>query len=679
MARNIIEFVLTAKDKASKKVGGLKGKLAGLKSGLSALVGPAGMVAAGIAAVGAATLAIASKTAKWGDELAKTEKRLGVTTEQLSTLAFAAERSGSSYQSITKGMQTLARNANDANEGLKSQSDSFQQLGVDVADSSGNLKSMDVLLRESADKFAVMNNDTEAAALALKVFGRAGLDMLPMLKEGSAGIEALQQRARDLGLEMSGEAAANAEAYEDAMTDFRSVIKGVTQSIGTALIPVMTKMINWFVDGLPKVKAFFTGAKSAYWTFADSVTDFYAKVIGGVAVFVDKYLGIWQKVAEGIDWVSEKVTGKSLDIGGRLESIRETVSNVTDSVTENLQKFGEATVYVADNDVVPAHDRMSESVTRLGESADAAYKKTIDAVRPAVPEFVGLDSALNDQAGRMERLKDRADNLGFSIEGLGEDEARALIRAEELTEGLDEQVGATNRLKSASREAGASGVRALAGDFDLMSMRINTANSELNDFINGLLDLCGIKIPDFNLSKSLGIGGTGGDILNLGASYGLGKGKEWGMGKLGWGKAGSWAKTGVSKGASALNAAASYALPAAAVAGMVYLNERGQAATHAESKEQARLEMLRKGRLAAESARRHGFTRPEGGYSQQMSADEMALMYGDGTPARPNDAIRPVEVHITNNGPLMGNEADAIRFGRQVYKTLDDIDAGRIT
>lgn len=201
-----------------------------------------GAVAVAAAAVGIA--ALAKSVANAGDKFQKMSISLGVSTEALSSLKHAAELSGASMQDIEKALKTVAKRANDAQAGLSTAVRSFEQLGISIEDSEGNLKSLDILLVESANAFAKMTDDTKAAALAQELFGKSGVNLLPLLKQGSEGIRKMQEEAKALGITFDKEAADQAALFNDELLRLQRTLGGVKTQIGQALLPVMTEMIT---------------------------------------------------------------------------------------------------------------------------------------------------------------------------------------------------------------------------------------------------------------------------------------------------------------------------------------------------------------------------------------------------------------------------------------------------
>src|SRR5690606_35970261 len=72
---------------------------------------------------------------------------------------------------------------------------------------------------------------------AMQIFGRAGTQLIPLMKNGAAGIEELQNQARRLGLTISQDAAGRAAELTDALNVNRSVVRRLAFEVGDALQP----------------------------------------------------------------------------------------------------------------------------------------------------------------------------------------------------------------------------------------------------------------------------------------------------------------------------------------------------------------------------------------------------------------------------------------------------------
>jgi hypothetical protein len=209
------------------------------------------MVAIG-AAITATLTAITVKWASAGDEIAKLAEKTGFTTESLSELKYAAQLSGSSLSGLETGIKRMQYAITQAGYGLMTYTRVFAQLGLSYAQ-----------LKELApeEQFATITNaiadisdPTEKAAVALEIFGRAGTDMLPMLADGSAGLETMRKEARDLGIIFDEKAAKAAEALKDSFTKLKASISGATMAIAETLAPVVMNLASAVTSMIEKIK-----------------------------------------------------------------------------------------------------------------------------------------------------------------------------------------------------------------------------------------------------------------------------------------------------------------------------------------------------------------------------------------------------------------------------------------
>lgn len=216
-----------------------------------------------LVALGAATgiAAAIKKSINAADELSKMAQKVGVSTESLSTLKYAADLADVSLESLGTGLKKLSKNAASAADGTGDAKDSFNALGIQLKTNEGLLKKSDELLIELADKFKGLPDGAEKTALAMNLFGKSGADLIPLLNEGAAGIKELQERARELGLELSTEAGRSAEEFNDRLTDLKASAEGFGRKIATDILP----WLNEFVEVVRRAYDE-SGVLAAIWT-----------------------------------------------------------------------------------------------------------------------------------------------------------------------------------------------------------------------------------------------------------------------------------------------------------------------------------------------------------------------------------------------------------------------------
>jgi lambda family phage tail tape measure protein len=206
-------------------------------------LGPAGLiVGASVAAVGYGMHQLVVPVAEVGEELNKLSQKTSVSVEALSALLYASELSDVSAESLTKALKFLSTAMFDAKVKGGEGSAALKAFGVSALDAQGQIRPTEQVLLDLAEKFAAMPDSAEKAALAVKLFGKNGLDMIPMLNQGRDGLTEMMEEAKRLGLVMSADAARAAEEFNDNMKRLHAVNEGVQRQIGSALLPILADL-----------------------------------------------------------------------------------------------------------------------------------------------------------------------------------------------------------------------------------------------------------------------------------------------------------------------------------------------------------------------------------------------------------------------------------------------------
>lgn len=241
-----IENLDRALGKANKEATGLSGTFSRLKG---ATAGVGGALAALVPAAGIAGLTAMGKRAiDAADNLNDLSQRTGVAVPILSKFGAAAEDSGSSIDEVAKAMGRLSRGivdpASKTNEALKA-------IGISSTDAQGKIRGVDAIMLDLADKFAKMPDGAQKTALAMELFGKSGMGLIPML---NGGRDALSQYSATIDTEM----AQAADKFNDALNGIARSIAGPFNEAVTALLPYLTQVAEaiagwaqWFA-GLPQ-------------------------------------------------------------------------------------------------------------------------------------------------------------------------------------------------------------------------------------------------------------------------------------------------------------------------------------------------------------------------------------------------------------------------------------------
>lgn len=233
-------IVLTAADETRSAFDSAKRNLEGLKERAASIAGAVAPLAPAVAAAFAVEkLRGAVDILDRLDDLAE---KSGIAVRELSALRFAGESVGTPLEALATGTRKLATHMADAAGGSKEAQAAFDAIGVKVKDAAGNLRSMDAVLLDVADKFTTYADGAGKSALATALFGKTGTEMIPMLNLGAGGIKRLRAEAEQLGAVYSADLATKAAQFNDNLTK----LKLASEAAGIAMAdPLIRKLADW--------------------------------------------------------------------------------------------------------------------------------------------------------------------------------------------------------------------------------------------------------------------------------------------------------------------------------------------------------------------------------------------------------------------------------------------------
>lgn len=246
MADNNTRIILTAEDRTSPVLASVTGKLGAMQQ--SATLASSALAAIGVSFSGAAMVAFVKGTIDAADGFNDLAQRIGIGIKELAGWTLAANQSGTSMESVAKGVKGLSQY-------MVEHGDKLRAAGITATNANGSLIQL-------ADLFKGMPDGVEKTALAVQLFGKAGMDMIPMLNMGSAGLAEAQEKAAEYGQRMA-ELAPHADRFNDLLAEmaFQSKVTGI--NIGLELVPPMIK----FLEQLQEGKKIAGGWLSAMWEF----------------------------------------------------------------------------------------------------------------------------------------------------------------------------------------------------------------------------------------------------------------------------------------------------------------------------------------------------------------------------------------------------------------------------
>lgn len=248
--------------------GSVKGGFAAMSDTLGTVYKPLAALAALTAGVGIFKEAI-SETRQFTSEAVQLSKAFGIAVDEAATLNVAlgdvfssADAAGGAAAKLAKQMRT-----NEA---------SVKAMGLETRDANGNFRNMGDLMQDAIKVLRGYKEGTDRALAGQTLFGRGADDINALLKLTPEVIEAARKKQEELGLTVGTDNVAANKKYKDAMNDVGDVMLALKKVLGDAVLPVFTKLGEWFAMTGPLAVGVVRGAigllAASFWVLKGAVT-----------------------------------------------------------------------------------------------------------------------------------------------------------------------------------------------------------------------------------------------------------------------------------------------------------------------------------------------------------------------------------------------------------------------
>lgn len=181
-----------------------------------------------------------------GSKINDTAEKLGVGTEELQKFQFAAGLAGVESEQAAQALGFLNKNIGEAIDGGKEQAKTFAELGIALKDGHGQVRELGDVIPELATAFEKMDSAQERTTTAMKLFGKSGAALIPLLKEGSGGLAELYQQFDQLGLVIDEDFIKKADEAGDQIDILKSAFRALKTRIAVEVLPGIIELAKKF-------------------------------------------------------------------------------------------------------------------------------------------------------------------------------------------------------------------------------------------------------------------------------------------------------------------------------------------------------------------------------------------------------------------------------------------------
>ena len=377
-----------------------------LGDGLGRLRGFAGTTAAALGTLALGALDLSRRTGESLDQIDRISTISGANVGTIQALGVAFRSVGGDIDDVGEIFDELNAKAVEAGEGGNEAAEGFEILGIETRDAAGNIRPVNELLDDVIEGLRTAPDQATATRGAMALLGDdLGRKLLPALQSVDGDLGSVEDSLRSAGAVMDDEARQAAEDYRDSTRELDIALTGLTQTVGTSLIPILASGATIMAD-------FASRTRAAYDSVADAVQ---GAVTGG---------GALDLVFDGLEGQSS-LPGFLGAVAGALASIRDQGRNAAEEL-DDIRAF--------------------EGITALGLDAGPALSEIAqvqDALREAGSTEIGIDpapalAAVEGLLGDLEELRPQIDPI-LDPESAG----RLLAAVSRLTEQREVLLGVT--------------------------------------------------------------------------------------------------------------------------------------------------------------------------------------------------------------------------------------------
>jgi len=376
-----------------------------------------GMAADAFMSAARAAGSYAANVAQGVDAMNDLAQRTGIGVESLQALQMAAKLSG--IDDVTGAVQKLGVEIGQAAESGKTEA--FTKLGI-------NFQKLQAMAPEDQFKaiqaaIAALPTPAERAAAAVSVFGKAGVELLPLMNQNLAEVEA---RMRRLGAVVGEDQVEAIGGMNDALDMVKATFDGIIGQVVGNLAPVVESLANdllAFVEEFNNVGGEGGGIADTISNALLDVADYFAGIFDNAVAQFEGFSVTMETVGEVFSFAGNVFIAVAETLRAAFNALQLwgngfagflglVVEKIGKYVSKDLQDFGTTLRANADAAILQNFDEMKAAASNAaaaGERAIFGGNAAVSAPEGAAKRAVNrARDRMNDPEARAERERARA-------------------------------------------------------------------------------------------------------------------------------------------------------------------------------------------------------------------------------------------------------------------------------
>lgn len=347
----------------------------------------------GVAAVAGVTAAIVAMTKAAFtsiDALGKYAQRLGIATEELQKLQFAAKLSaGVTDSTLNMALQRMTRRLSEAAQGTGEAVNAIKELGLSAQALAA--LSPDQQFRMIADAMARVSSQADRVRLSFKLFDSEGVALVNTLALGSKGLDELGDKLEKTGGLISQEMTLKIAAANDAMALLAETTKALAARLAIDLAPAIQFVVEKLEDYIQKMNesSMVSAGPGGFTTvmlvmlqalkLVEAALNGLAIVFDVVVIAVAGVGGIILKVVSGFGLFSKAINDLANDFFFFARGAAEDIGMLAGSLNENL--FGPSSFAEFEEFQKKQREEIKKTMEEIRKAQEDATAATEEAAR----------------------------------------------------------------------------------------------------------------------------------------------------------------------------------------------------------------------------------------------------------------------------------------------------------
>lgn len=404
----------------------LTGSFKEMTGSITAIAGPIVALVGGLIAVSREINKLSQEAIEAGSKFHDLSIQTGLNVETLSGLENQLKQSNTNLDQFNNGIFFLQKSLGAAAQGNKDLQATFAKLGI--KDTNAALSDMEGTLRKVLTGLSGITDEGKRNVIGSEVMGRAYKDLRVFVEDLNGDVDGAIDKAKALGLVMSGEAAAGADRLGDRMDETRLRIERMRVELGGRFVASTEKALTTIDALLERNKGQWVGWKNSVIDSIGQAADFSSLIFFGptkaqgdraaaasaAEMAVENFSEATRKKKPGDDPLTPRGGGNAAEKARRdqeslLSDNLRGIENAYKGNTNNLQREYKLQLTNLDDFV----QRSIEEETNRYNKTKAILEKQQSLAKPGTSEYAKytrqLEDAERQKNDNIQKINDEAD------------------------------------------------------------------------------------------------------------------------------------------------------------------------------------------------------------------------------------------------------------------------------